>query len=185
MSPAMSELKVSWASAKRTLWSGLQGKAILVYMTLHAIVLCMQIVVSWKCKSLALLSHCFFSIFDLGEFAVACTSQVCTTQSEGLEPFPFGLRRVAVLARFANMSLLFFTGMFVGVEALHRLNYHDSGIDNTEGIVFVLVVGVFFKVCTLLAFKHLQMLNVSAWDGSGHNAKMTLDMRAILRTSLC
>ena len=177
-------VSVSWADAKIMLLSSAPAKTLLVYMVLHSIVLLVQFFVSWECGSLALLGHCFFSVFDLGGYVVACISEVYAGQPEGREPFPFGLRRVPVIATFTNSSFLFFTGMFVALEALHRLGYHESGADNTRGLVPALLLGMFLKFCGLLVFRHKRMIAGPSTVGMPRRSKMTPGMRAVMRTTL-
>jgi cation diffusion facilitator family transporter len=146
----------------RQTWVGIMSnrdtKVLLLYLCINLVVLCSQVTVAYTSDRLALLGHSFHALFDCVGVAVACVAEVYAKETHDKEPFPFGLRRGSVLSTFTNACFLFFTGLFISLEALHRVSSPKRL--NSSGLFAVLTFGVIVKVFGILLFAQRGMVSM-------------------------
>ncbi|CAB4255007.1 similar to Saccharomyces cerevisiae YDR205W MSC2 Member of the cation diffusion facilitator family, localizes to the endoplasmic reticulum and nucleus [Maudiozyma barnettii] len=133
-------------------------RSIFSFLLLNTTFMFVQLLYSFRSKSLGLLSDSLHMALDCTSLFLGLLASVLATQ-EASDKFPFHLKYLQTLAGFTNGILLLGIVCGIFVEAAGRV-FKPTAIEETNELLVVAVLGLLVNLVGLVAFDH---------TGDGHN----------------
>ncbi|WPK24149.1 hypothetical protein PUMCH_001411 [Australozyma saopauloensis] len=129
-------------------------RAIFNFLLLNTTFMFIQLVYSFKSKSLGLLSDSLHMALDCASLALGLVAGTLLKQEVDINSkFPFGLRHFEILAGFANGTLLVGISGSIIFEAVGRL-YEPVELLRTTELIIVSTLGLLVNIVGIFAFNH-------------------------------
>lgn len=133
-------------------------RSIFSFLLLNTTFMFVQLLYSFRSKSLGLLSDSLHMALDCTSLFLGLVASVLATQKAS-DKFPFHLKYMETLAGFTNGILLLGIVCGIFVEAAGRV-FKPTVIEETSELLVVAVLGLLVNLIGLVAFDH---------TGDGHN----------------
>jgi zinc transporter 5/7 len=144
----------SFNSIIKELLSHSDTKAIFNFLLLNATFMFIQLLYSFRSKSLGLLSDSLHMALDCTSLALGLLAGVLSKQS--INPngkYPFGLKNFEILAGFTNGTLLIGISGSIIFEAIGRL-INPVSLQKTNELIIVSILGLLVNLVGIFAFNH-------------------------------
>ncbi|ODV80521.1 cation efflux protein [Suhomyces tanzawaensis NRRL Y-17324] len=150
----VSEKTVSSTSILRELMSHSDTKAILNFLLLNTTFMFIQLLYSFRSKSLGLLSDSLHMALDCTSLALGLVAGILSKNEINVNgKFPFGLRNFEILAGFTNGTLLIGISGSIIFEAIQRL-FNPIVLQKTNELIIVSIMGLLVNLVGIFAFNH-------------------------------
>lgn len=129
-------------------------RAIFHFLLLNTTFMFVQLLYSFRSKSLGLLSDSLHMALDCTSLALGLVAGILSKLPiDSSSKFPFGLKHFEILAGFTNGTLLIGISGSIIIEAIGRL-YHPVLLQKTTELIVVSVLGLVVNLVGILAFNH-------------------------------
>lgn len=129
-------------------------RAIFNFLLLNTAFMFVQLLYSFRSKSLGLLSDSLHMALDCASLALGLVAGVLLKHPINANgKYPFGLRNFEILAGFANGTLLVGISGSIIFEAIGRL-FHPVSLQQTTELIVVSILGLLVNVVGISAFNH-------------------------------
>jgi zinc transporter 5/7 len=143
-------------------------RAIFNFLLLNATFMFIQLLYSFRSKSLGLLSDSLHMALDCTSLALGLLAGVLSKQpADGNGRFPFGLKNFETLAGFTNGTLLIGISGSIVFEAIGRL-FNPVKLQKTNELIIVSLLGLFVNLVGIFAFNHGHGHSHSPSHGHSH-----------------
>ncbi|PSK35471.1 hypothetical protein C7M61_004507 [Candidozyma pseudohaemuli] len=129
-------------------------RAIFNFLLLNTAFMFVQLLYSFRSKSLGLLSDSLHMALDCASLALGLIAGVLSknpVNANGL--YPFGLQNFEILAGFTNGVLLMGISGSIIFEAIGRL-FHPVALQQTTELIIVSILGLLVNIVGIFAFNH-------------------------------
>ncbi|KAG7771393.1 hypothetical protein KL931_001091 [Ogataea haglerorum] len=137
------------------LFTSKETKSIFNFLLLNVSFMFIQLLYSFRSKSLSLLSDSLHMLLDCTSLFLGLLASLIAknNQQYPTKEFPFGLTRIETLAGFTNGSLLL--GVVFGIlnESFQRL-FHPVDLRKTDELLIVSILGLVVNLVGIFAFNH-------------------------------
>lgn len=141
-------------SVIKELLSHSDTRAIFNFLLLNATFMFIQLLYSFRSKSLGLLSDSLHMALDCTSLALGLLAGVLSKQpADGNGRFPFGLKNFETLAGFTNGTLLIGISGSIVFEAIGRL-FNPVKLQKTNELIIVSFLGLLVNLVGIFAFNH-------------------------------
>ncbi|KAG7843241.1 hypothetical protein KL942_000337 [Ogataea angusta] len=137
------------------LFNSKETRSIFNFLLLNVSFMFIQLLYSFRSKSLSLLSDSLHMMLDCTSLFLGLLASLVAknNQQHPTREFPFGLTRIETLAGFTNGSLLL--GVVFGIlnESFQRL-FHPVDLRKTDELLIVSILGLVVNLVGIFAFNH-------------------------------
>ncbi|KAK6200940.1 cation efflux family-domain-containing protein [Scheffersomyces amazonensis] len=154
---ALKDVKSSTSSTTsiiKKLLSHSDTRAIFQFLLLNTIFMFVQLLYSFRSKSLGLLSDSLHMALDCLSLAIGLIAGILSKNEININgKYPFGLKNFEILAGFTNGTLLVGISGSILFEAVGRL-YNPIVLQKTNELIIVSVLGLIVNLVGIVAFNH-------------------------------
>lgn len=139
--------------------------AIFNFLLLNTAFMFVQLLYSFRSKSLGLLSDSLHMALDCASLALGLVAGILSKNPiDANSKYPFGLKNFEILAGFANGTLLLGVSGSIIFEAIGRL-FNPVALQQTTELIVVSILGLLVNIVGIFAFNH----GHSHSHGGGHS----------------